>query len=151
MTNEDICAILEQIGKLLEITGENPFKYRAYFNAVETIRALGGSVEELVEQRRLSSLKGFGKALTTKITELVDTGRLEYYEKLKQSVSPGLFDIADLPGLDRRKTGLLYLKLGVATLEDLAQACRDGRVAGVRGFNKKDQEDLLKQIERKKC
>lgn len=151
MTNEEICAILEQIGELLEITGENPFRYRAYFNAVETINSLDSSVEELVEQGKLSSLKGFGKALTEKITELVKTGKLEYYENLQQSVPSKLFDIASLPGLERRKTGLLYLKLGVSTLDELAQACRDGRVARVRGFHEEDQERLLKEVERKKC
>jgi DNA polymerase (family 10) len=149
MTNEDICAILRQIGELLEITGENPFKYRTYFTAVETINSLDSRVEELVEQGKLSSLKGFGKALTKKVTELVETGKLEYYEKLKQSVPSGLFDIVTLSGLDRRKTGLLYFKLGISTLEELAQACCNGRVAEVRGFHKEDQERLLKEIERK--
>lgn len=150
MTNETICTILRQIGEWLEITGENPFKYRTYFHAVETIQLLDGSVEELVAQGKLSSLKGFGKALTKKITELVETGKLDYYDKLKQSVPPGLFEIADLPGLDRRKTGLLYLKLGVSTLEELARACQNGRVAGVRGFHEEDQARFLKEIDVKR-
>ena len=77
MTNADVCEVLEQIGELLELKGENPFKYRAYFNAVQIIRALDMSVKELVEQGKLSSIKGIGKALTQKITELVETGKIK--------------------------------------------------------------------------
>ncbi len=147
MTNQEICDILEQIGKLLELTGENPFKYRTYFKAIDTITALDVPVQTLMNEGTLASLPGFGKALTTKVTELVETGTLQYYERLKQSVPAGLPDIAALPDMDRRKTGLLYLKLGVATLEDLAQACRDERVADVRGFHNDDQERLLHAID----
>ena len=150
MTNADVCEILEQIGAMLELKGENPFKSRAYFNAVQTIRALDVSVQELVEQKRLSSLKGFGKVLTKKITELVQTGKLDYYEKLKGSVPSGLFEIAALPGLDRRKVGLLYVKLGVSTLDDLRQACLEDRVWKLRGFNQDVQRQLLIEIEKVK-
>lgn len=147
ITNDDICAVLEDIGHLLELKGENPFKWRAYFNAIKVINALDSPVQKLVESGRLSSLKGFGKALTQKITELVETGKLEYYENLKQSVPAGLHDIAALPGLDRRKAGLLYLKLGVTSLEELAQACRDNRLSSVKGFKHDNPEELLKEIE----
>lgn len=146
MTNAEVCKILEEIGVLLELKGENPFKYRTYFNAVETIQALDIALQELIEQGKLSSIKGIGKALTKKITELVETGKLEYYEKLKASVPPGLFEIASLPGLDRRKTGLIYLKLGVSTLDELKQACLEDRVSPLRGFNKLSQQELLEEI-----
>jgi DNA polymerase (family 10) len=148
MTNDEVCTILEEIGVLLELKGETPFKSRAYVNAVQTLRSLDVSVCELVEQGKLSSLKGFGKALTKKITELVETGKLEYYENLKRSIPPGLFEIACLPGLDRRKTGLLYLKLGVSTLDELKQACLEERVCTLRGFNRDIQQQLLTAIEK---
>jgi DNA polymerase (family 10) len=146
MTNKQICDVLQQIGELLELQGENPFKYRTYFKAVETITALDASVQELMEQGTLGNLPGFGKALTTKVSELIETGKLEYYERLKQAVPAELYAIAELPGMDRRKTGLLYLKLGISTLDELTQACRAGRMAGVRGFHKDDEQRLLKVI-----
>jgi len=148
MTNNEVCDILQQIGELLELKGENPFKYRAYFNAVQIIISLDINLQELVEQGKLSSIKGIGKALTKKITELVETGELEYYEKLKNSISPGLFEIASLPGLDRRKTGLLYLKLDVSTLDELEQACREEQVCKLRGFSKEDQQKLLEEVKK---
>jgi DNA polymerase (family 10) len=148
MTNDEVCKILQQIGELLELKGDNPFKYRAYFNAVEIIKSLDVSLKELIEQGKLSSIKGIGKALTQKITELVETGKLEYYEKLKNSVPPGLFDIASLPGFDRKKTGLLYLKLGVSNLDELEQACLEEQVSTIRGFSKDDQQRLLGEFEK---
>ncbi len=146
MTNDDICKILEEIGILLELKGENPFKSRAYFNAIQTIQALKTPLQEFVKLGKLSSIKGIGKALTKKITELVETGKLEYYDRLKASVPPGLFEIASLAGLDRRKTGLIYLKLGVSTLDELEQACQENRVSTLRGFNKEKQQRLLEEI-----
>ena len=150
MTNVKVCKILEDIGILLELKGETPFKSRAYFHAVEIVQSLDVPVKELVEEGRLSSIKGIGKALTQKMTELVETGTLEYYEKLKASVPSGLFDIASLPGLDRRKTGLLYLKLGVANVDELKQACQEDRVSELRGFNKEIQLKLLEELEHQK-
>ena len=150
MTNNEVCNILQKIGEILELKGENPFKYRAYFNAVQIIRSLDVSLRELIDQGKLSSIKGIGNALTKKITEFVETGKLEYYENLKQSVPPGLTEIASLSRLDRRKTGLLYLKLGVSTLGELEQACREDRVCTVRGFSKEDQQKLLEEVEKLK-
>ena len=149
MTNQDICEILEDIGKLLELKGETPFKSRAYFHAVQIIQGLNVPLQEFVEQGTLSSIKGIGKALTQKITELVETGKLEYYEKLKASVPSGLFEVVSLPGLDRRKTGLLYLKLGISTLNELEQACLEERVSALRGFNKARQQELLEEIRKR--
>ncbi|GAK60208.1 DNA polymerase IV, Family X [Candidatus Vecturithrix granuli] len=150
ITNEEIGHILEEIGQLLEITGETPFKSRAYFNAVHILRELDVPIQTFVEQGTLSSIKGFGKALTQKITELVETGHLNYYEKLKASVPPGLFEIASLPGLDHRKTGILYLKLGIATLDELEQACLQNQIAAVRGFSAAKQQQLLEAIRSQK-
>ena len=94
--------------------------------------------------------KGVGKALTKKITELVETGKLEYYETLRESVPSALFEIASLSGLDRRKTGLLYLKLGVSTLSELERACLEDRVSTLRGFNKETQQKLLEELQQLK-
>ena len=150
MTNNDVCEVLEEIGRLLELKGENPFKYRAYFNAVKTLRSLDINIKELIERGELSSIKGIGKALTGKITELVETGKLEYYEKLKSSVPQGLYEMAALPALDRKKVGLIYLKLGAETLRELEEACRGNRISGLRGFSESDQQKILMELEKLK-
>lgn len=146
LNTEDICRIVQHIGELLELKGESPFKSRAYFNAARTIRELHLPLREMVYAGTLAEVKGFGKALTGKISELVEQGQLDYYERLKAEVPSGLSDLTALPGLDRRKIGLLHLKLGITGLEDLERACLEQRVAPLRGFTRAAQQQLLQDI-----
>src|SRR3984957_20002177 len=86
---EKTAEILVEIGTLLELKGENPFKTRAYANAARTIESLNEPLANLVAEKRLGEIKGIGEALEQKITELIETGRLKYYEDLKASIPPG--------------------------------------------------------------
>ena len=83
MKNSEIAKVFQDIADLLELKQENPFKIRAYQRVVRTIEHLPVEVEQLVAEDRLREVPGVGEAITKKITELVTTGRLEYYEKLK--------------------------------------------------------------------
>jgi len=83
MKNAEVGKILEDIADLLETKGENPFKIRAYRKAARSIEQLPVEVEVLVKEERLKEIPGVGEAISKKITELVTTGRLEYYEKLR--------------------------------------------------------------------
>src|ERR1035438_7240406 len=90
MNKDQVAEVLVSIGTLLELKGENPFKTRAYQNAARTIETLSEPLDKVVAEARLGELKGIGEALQQKITELVITGRLQYYEDLKASIPPGL-------------------------------------------------------------
>ena len=83
MNNSEIAEIFQDIAVLLELKGENPFKIRAYQKVARSIKDLSVEVEQLVAEDRLGEVPGAGEAITKKITELVTTGRLDYYEKLK--------------------------------------------------------------------
>ncbi len=87
MKNSEIGKVFQDIADLLELKGENPFKIRAYQRVVRSIEHLPVEVEQLVKEDRLREIPGVGDAITKKITELVTTGRLEYYEKLKAEVA----------------------------------------------------------------
>ncbi|RME94034.1 MAG: histidinol-phosphatase, partial [Verrucomicrobia bacterium] len=150
MDKEQVAAILAEIGQLLELKGENPFKTRAYANAARTIESLTEPLEKLVAEGRLGELKGIGQALQEKITELVTTGRLPYYEELKASLPPGLVALLEVPGLGPKKVKALHDKLGVDSLEKLEAVCREGRVAGLPGFGEKSQARILEGIELKR-
>ena len=108
MDKKKVVSILEEIGTLLEIKGENPFKCRAYFNGARVIEQLEGDIRDWVETSKIKELKGIGKALANKITELVTTGRLGYYEGLKESIPPGLIEMLKIPQLGPRKIKSLY-------------------------------------------
>jgi DNA polymerase (family X) len=146
MDKEKVAEILNEIGMLLELKGENPFKTRAYANAARTLEGLSEPLEKLVAEDRLGDIKGIGEGLQKKISELVTTGALGYYEELKASVPAGLVAMLGIPGLGPKKVKALHDKLGVETVEQLEQACQAGRVATLDGFGEKTQAKILEGI-----
>lgn len=147
MDRHQITRILQEIGMLLEMKGEIFFKSKAYYDAARTVELLEEDIETLVAEDRLRKLKGFGEALTAKITVLVTTGRLEYYEKLKASIPPGLMEMMNIEGLGPKKVKAIYDMLGISTVEELKQACLENRLAGLAGFGEKTQAKVLEGIE----
>jgi DNA polymerase (family X) len=150
MDKEKVAAVLVEIGTLLELKGENPFKTRAYGNAARTLEGLSEPLAKLVAEKRLGEIKGIGEALEQKITELVETGCLKYYEDLKASIAPGLVEMLEIPGLGPKKIQALHQKLGVDSIEKLEAACKAGKVAELEGFGEKTQTNILEGIERKR-
>ncbi len=150
MDKEQVAEILVEIGTLLELKGENPFKTRAYTNAARTIESLTEPLARVVEEKRLGDIKGIGDALQQKITELVTTGKLKYYEELKASLPPGLTAMLQIPGVGPKKVKAVYDKLGVDSIEKLEAACKDGRVATLDGFGEKSQTKILEGIQLKR-
>ena len=146
MHKDQVAEILSEIGTLLELKGENPFKTRAYANAARTLESLAEPLDKLVAEKRLGELKGFGDALQDKITTLVTTGKLPYYEELKASVPAGLLDMLHIPGLGPKKVKKLHDELGVDTIEKLEAACQAGKVAALDGFGDKTQSKILDGI-----
>jgi len=146
MNKDQVAAILSEIGVLLELKGENPFKTRAYHNGARTLEGLTEPLEKLVAEKRLGELKGFGEALQDKVTTLVSTGALPYYEELRASVPPGLVAMLDLPGVGPKKVKKLHDELGITTVEQLEAACHTGKVAALDGFGEKSQQKILEGI-----
>ena len=146
MDKEQVAAVLTEIGTLLELKGENPFKTRAYHNAARTLEGLAEPLEKVVAEGRLGEIKGFGDALVDKITKLVTTGKLPYYDELKASVAPGLVEMLGIPSLGPKKVKKLHDELGVDTIEALEAACQAGKVAVIEGFGEKTQAKILEGI-----
>src|SRR6201746_2008901 len=134
MEKEKVAEVLVEIGVLLELKGENPFKTRAYANGARTIEALDEPLATLVAEKRLGEIKGIGEALEQKITELVETGELKYYEELKASIPPGVIEMLEISGLGPKKIQAMNKKLGVDSIEKLEAACKAGKVAELDGF-----------------
>jgi len=150
MDKDKVAEILVEIGVLLELKGENPFKTRAYSNGARTIEGLNEPLAKLVAEKRLGEIKGIGEALEQKITELVETGRLKYYEDLKASIPPGLIAMLEISGLGPKKIQALNKKLGIDSIEKLEAACKAGKVAELDGFGEKTQSNILEGIEMKR-
>ncbi len=150
MDKDKVAEILVEIGTLLELKGENPFKTRAYANAARTLQGLNEPLDKIIAEKRLGEIKGIGEALEKKITELVQTGTLKYYEELKASLPAGLVEMLQISGLGPKKIQALNQKLGVDTIEKLAAACQAGQVAELDGFGAKTQANILEGIERRR-
>src|SRR5713226_426596 len=127
MNKDQVAEILVEIGTLLELKGENPFKTRAYANAARILEGLSEPLDQLIAEDRLGEIKGIGEGIAKKITELVTTGKLAYYDELKASIPPGLVAMLDIPGLGPKKIQALNQKLGVDSIAKLEQACQAGK------------------------
>jgi DNA polymerase (family 10) len=148
VTNADISSVFEHIADLLEYQGENVFRVRAYRNAARTI---GGMVESLsavrsAPGRSLTDLEGIGSDLAAKIGELLDTGRLGFLDDLQKKVPPVAFELMRVPGLGPKKAKALTEQLRLTSLDQLEAACKDGRVAELKGFGEKTQAVILENI-----
>ena len=146
MDKDRVVEILNEIGTLLELKGENPFKTRAYANAARALEGLSEPLEILIAEDRLGEIKGIGEALQKKITDLVTTGKLAYYDDLKSSIPPGLVEMLQIPGLGPKKIKALNDRLGIESIDQLEAACQAGRVAGLDGFGDKTQAKILEGI-----
>ncbi len=147
MNKAGIAAVLTDIATLLELKGENPFKVRAYVTGARVIEAMGEEeIAERIAAETLGEVKGLGEALVQKITELHRTGKLEFHEKLKASLPPGLVELLEIPGVGPKKIRALHDQLGVDSIAKLAAACREGKVAELAGFGEKTQTKILEGI-----
>jgi DNA polymerase (family 10) len=148
MDTSKVAEILIEIGLLLELKGENPFKTRAYGNAARALENLAEPLDKVVAEDRIAEVKGIGEGIGKKIKELVETGKLDYYADLKASIPPGLAEMLEIPGVGPKKVKVLYDKLKIENVEQLEAACKSGKVAELDGFGEKTAQNILEGIER---
>lgn len=145
-SKKDVAKVLNEIGTMMELKGENPFKARAYYNGARTIETLTEDINSLVESGEIRDVKGIGEALSEKITELVTTGKLEYYENLKEEIPEGLFKMLKIPGLGPKKAKKIWDDLDITTVGELEYACQENRLVDLEGFGAKTQQKTLDGI-----
>lgn len=146
MDKHQVASVLQEIGTLLELQGENFFRCQAYIKAAHAISQLDRNIEDIVAAGELQTIPGIGETLRDKITTLVQTGSLPFHEKLKQKTPPGLLPMLRLPGMGPKKVKALFDLLGVDTVDKLKAACEAGQVAGLKGFGAKTQEKILEGL-----
>ena len=147
MKNQIVAEILYRIADLLDIKGEIFFKTRAYRTAAQTIEVLDEDIEVISKEKRLQEIPGVGEALAKKINEIVETGRLEYFEKLKKEIPEGLLTMLNIPVLGPKKVSTLYKNLGIKTIEELKQACLDKKLRNLEGFGEVTENNILRGIQ----
>jgi len=145
--NSEIAKVFQDIADLLELKGENPFKIRAYQRVVRSIEHLPVEVEQLVKEDRLKEIPGAGEAITKKITELVTTGKLGYYENLKAEFPEGISTLLDVPGIGPKTAMLFSSDLGIRSVDELEAAITSGKVATLPRMGDKVAENILHHIQ----
>ncbi|MCJ7457487.1 MAG: DNA polymerase/3'-5' exonuclease PolX [candidate division Zixibacteria bacterium] len=150
MTNQDIANIFYHIAEILEIQGENPFKIRAYIKAAQTVESYTKELSEIKDVEQLKELPGIGEKVALKIKELVETGKLEMYEKLKKSEIAPLIELLQVPGLGPKHVKLIYDKLGIKTIDQLEKAAKAGKLRGLPGLGEKTEQNILKGIDQER-
>lgn len=150
MTNKQIARLLKQTASLIEITGGNTFRARAFENAGRTIERLEVPLAEVAATGELTSLKGIGAGLAAQIKEILERGSFAARDELLEQVPAGVLDLLRIKGLGAKKAYLLWHEVGVTSVEELEEAAAAGRLSTLDGFGPKTVQKLLDEIERYK-
>ncbi len=146
MTNKAIAKPLKETSALIELTGGNPFRSRAFASAARTIERLEEPVTDLIERDELTSIKGIGKGLESQIREILTYGSFEVRDDLLGALPPGLLDVLSVKGLGAKKARVLWQTLNIQSLDDLETAARTGRIAELDGFGEKSQSSIIENV-----
>lgn len=150
MNNFQIANILKEIGEYLVMKGELIFKVKAYEKAGEAIESLSESLSEIYRKGGLKALEeipGVGTSIAEKIEELLKTGHLKYYEKLKKKTPVSLSELSGVEGLGPKSILKLYEELDIKNLKELEKAAREGKIGKLDDFGKKSEEKILRGID----
>ncbi|MDY6835985.1 MAG: DNA polymerase/3'-5' exonuclease PolX [Chloroflexota bacterium] len=146
MRNSEVAKILENIADLLEIKGESSFKVRAYRKAARSVGGLPQDLQQLMNEGKLKTINGVGDAIAKKLTELLTTGRLEFYEKLLAKFPEGVNTLLEVPGVGPKTAVRLAEELGIRSPQELVLAIEEGRVSELHGLGPKTVERMLLQV-----
>ncbi len=146
METAKVARVLDEMGTLLEVRGENAFRCRAYHNAAQALKALPGDLAPLIDDGTLAQVPGIGETMLLKIVRLVTTGNLPEYEKLKRETPPGLVALLRVPGLGPKKIKALHDELKIESLADLRLAAEAHKIAAVKGFGDKTEAKIREGI-----
>jgi DNA polymerase (family 10) len=141
----EVVAALRDIAALMKLRTGDPFRSAAYAKAASVIAEYDGDLEPLIQQKRLTEIKGIGKSLAGVIEELFLTGNSSLLERLKEELPPGALVLAKV-GLTLSRIEKLYETLGIASIDDLRSAIEAGMLRSVPGFGEKTEASLLARI-----
>ncbi len=143
--NDEVEALLYEYTDLLSIVSSDPFKPRAYEKAA---RSVGGYHQDIAgfDLKGLMQIPAVGRSIAEKILEYLQTGRIAELEEMRVQIPAGVLEMMTVPGLGPKKAMLLYEERGVASIAALQDAIEGGRLAGLKGFGAKTEENILRGI-----
>ena len=146
MNNRQLADTFTLIANLLEIKGEIIYKTLAYRKASESLMGLGRQASEYWKEGKLEDIPGVGKAIAEKIDELLNTGKLQFLEKLKKEVPEELASWLAVPGLGPKKIAMIWKELDITALADLEAAAKNGQLRDLPGMGAKSESAIIEGI-----
>lgn len=147
LTNREIADIFERVSDMLEIRGDIIHRVLSYRRASETIRELPRDLRAIAAEGTLTELPNIGKTLAEKIEEMLDTGELEFYNRLAQEIPPSLVDIMHINGVGPKKAKLFWDELDITTIDALKAAAEGGKLKDLPRMGAKSEQKILEGIE----
>ena len=147
MNNREMADIFEAIGQFLEIKGEGVYRVIAYRKAADALRDLSRDVHAVHAEGNLQDIPGVGKAIAAKIEEMIETGKLKYYDELAAEIPPGLLEILAIDGVGPKKAAQFWKDAGIESLDDLEKAARSGELRELSGMGARSEQKILNGIE----
>jgi DNA polymerase (family 10) len=147
MNNSEVAEVFDNIADFLEIKGEQIYRVLAYRRGAEAIRNLGQDVKRVWKDGQLEEIPGVGKAISGKIDELLSTGKLEFYERLKKEIPIGLLQVLKVGDVGPKKAARFWKELGIVSVAQLEKAARAGRLRGLPGMGEKSEARILQSID----
>src|SRR3989304_889813 len=147
---KEIIKLLSSMANMMEFNGENKFKVNAYRNGANILRSVEEDFDDLVKTKSLGNIKGIGKGLQSLIYEYWETGKSTEYDELIKSVPSGIEELFLVRGLGAKKIKTLYDELDIKNIGELEYACKENRLALLKGFGNKTQEKIIAEIDKLK-
>jgi DNA polymerase (family 10) len=146
VTNQQLADLFTDIADRLEIRGEVVFKTRAYRNIAETLSSYPRPIHDVWQAGELGEVPGVGKAIHDKLDELLRTGRLAFYEALKEEVPDGVAAMLRIPNMGPQRVRLVWQSLGVTSIDALETAAQAGKLRDLPKMGEKTEQKILAGI-----
>jgi DNA polymerase (family 10) len=148
MQNQEIARVFDEIADMLELTGANFFRVRAYRNAARAVRDHPVQFAEM-RAEEMAEVPGIGEDLAGKIQALIRDGDIPLHRELRAKVPEGVVALMNLPGLGPKRVRALAEQLKIKSVADLKKALESGALESLRGFGKKTAERLRETLEKR--
>ncbi len=135
--NTDLAKLFATMAAVMDIRGENPFKAIAFSKNARVLESTTVDLRQAVEDGTIKHIPGIGPASRKIIEEYVRTGRSADYEQVVASIPAGLLPMLDIPGMGPKTIALLWKERGITSIEELATAIEQGKLAGLKGLGEK--------------
>ena len=149
MDNKEIARRFYRLAALMEVRGDDPFRWRSYRNAAEAIEVWPTPLKEIADKEGVAGLQeipGVGKAIAGKVIELLTKGTFDAWERLTAETPESVIDLLEVPGIGPKTAALLHQRFKVSSLADLKVFVNSGGLDMVDGIGPKTAEKIKEAL-----